>query len=1035
LWQKRAAELDADLFGDRIAAEGRGENDVTRSVDDSGVFHGAAVPLWVGELTWATRAVCGSFDVDVFAELIDREDPVAFQDLFLPIVHAASERIELARLAHQFSPQGIASLQRSLLKRLARVFSRPLYEHFVLYRMTHGVLHTQSDAACPDIEAAPARAIYESFIKALRAGEFDELLDLRPVLARLLVTITVEWMSTTKEFVGRLSKDVDLIRTKLAGGVESGRVVHVEAELSDKHNGRTVLRVSFANGLEVAYKPKALALDVAMANFLDWLSHAGAPQSCGVPSTIDCGEYGWAEWIHSRPCADARDVESFFQHAGAMLCLINVLGGTDFHAENIVAKRSTPFAIDLETLFHPWMPSLEEVATKHTATACAAVSLRESVIASYYLPSWTLRPDDLLVKSGGLNPHSVAGSQYVEFEHTNTDEMRCVSKPRPARTSSNLPKLGDVQFTGADHVRYIKLGFGNMYQFLCRNRTLISDTNGPLNFFLGAKVRAVIRPTALYDLLLEQALRPAALSSGFRWSVNFEYLARSMRWKPRASADWLVQRSERKALSCLDVPYFSTFTDSKDLVLDGAVATAKGYFAARPIDRQRAYIARLSAKRMREQMRYIQWACSEPSGTGDTQIGRALSAAVDPCTNTLDHDGILRICESLARLLRQAAHYRTNAAAWVGAVPITEGESASQLEVVGHGLYSGGTGIALFFGALYSITRCAEYKTLAIAAVADCRSELREVREFAEVVGIGGGSGLGSMIYGFTRLALLLEEPDLLDEAMWVALRVDEGQISQDRHLDVLLGAAGAVFGLLALHSVRPDDRTLSTAVACGVHLIAHQEQMSSGGQSWRTVNGWPLTGMSHGAAGISLALLRLHRETQDARFREAARLGIDYERSVFSAGANNWPDLRPGASARDRFLCQWCYGAAGIGLARLGCLGLLEDEHVVKEIESALLATASYPDSSNDDLCCGNFGRLEFVLVAGDRLRRPELTALAQCMARNVVARSARHGDFQWRSGSGWQNPSFFTGIAGVGYELLRLVARDSLPSILLWE
>jgi lantibiotic modifying enzyme len=31
--------------------------------------------------------------------------------------------------------------------------------------------------------------------------------------------------------------------------------------------------------------------------------------------------------------------------------------------------------------------------------------------------------------------------------------------------------------------------------------------------------------------------------------------------------------------------------------------------------------------------------------------------------------------------------------------------------------------------------------------------------------------------------------------------------------------------------------------------------------------------------------------------------------------------------------------------------------------------------------------------------------------------------------------NPSFFQGTAGIGYELLRMARPDLLPSVLLWE
>jgi lantibiotic modifying enzyme len=182
--------------------------------------------------------------------------------------------------------------------------------------------------------------------------------------------------------------------------------------------------------------------------------------------------------------------------------------------------------------------------------------------------------------------------------------------------------------------------------------------------------------------------------------------------------------------------------------------------------------------------------------------------------------------------------------------------------------------------------------------------------------------------------------------------------------------------------------------------------------------------------------LQRLYRATSDERLLNSARAAIEYERSVFSPIAHNWPDLRrSGNNEAGRFLCQWCHGAAGIGLARLDCLHEFDGEALRSEIESALRTTLALRQFGNDDLCCGNFGRIEFVFAAGQKLRRPELIDQALAMAGILVDKFKRHGDFVWKTGSQRQNPGFHTGISGVGYELLRLTRPGSLPSVLLWE
>ena len=101
-----------------------------------------------------------------------------------------------------------------------------------------------------------------------------------------------------------------------------------------------------------------------------------------------------------------------------------------------------------------------------------------------------------------------------------------------------------------------------------------------------------------------------------------------------------------------------------------------------------------------------------------------------------------------------------------------------------------------------------------------------------------------------------------------------------------------------------------------------------------------PLTGFSHGAAGIAWALLKLAAWSGQARFRESAESAIAYERSTFVAEEANWPDYRafPGEDQSAlRFMVAWCHGAAGIGLARTDSLHYMDDRETREEIRIAL--------------------------------------------------------------------------------------------------
>ena len=227
-------------------------------------------------------------------------------------------------------------------------------------------------------------------------------------------------------------------------------------------------------------------------------------------------------------------------------------------------------------------------------------------------------------------------------------------------------------------------------------------------------------------------------------------------------------------------------------------------------------------------------------------------------------------------------------------------------------------------------------------------------------------------------------------------------------------------------YSASGDHLALERALLCGDHLLAHRS-----GAAWLTIAEVPLAGFSHGAAGIAYALVQLHAATDDARYRDAALAAMAYECDLFSFYDGNWPDLRVEPVT---YPVHWCHGAAGIGLARIGCLSVLDRPELRRDGELALDATARSGVADVDHLCCGNFGRVETLLAGARALGRPADEHRARAVAATVVRRAA--GGYRLFSNlpASVYTPSFYRGTSGIAYQLLRL-ADPSLPSILLWQ
>lgn len=330
--------------------------------------------------------------------------------------------------------------------------------------------------------------------------------------------------------------------------------------------------------------------------------------------------------------------------------------------------------------------------------------------------------------------------------------------------------------------------------------------------------------------------------------------------------------------------------------------------------------------------------------------------------------------------------------------------------LVGPHLFPGTVGISLFLAAAGRILDAEDLRTLALHALEPLRFEIREivtdpVRAGAVTHPIGGLTGLGSLVYGLTRIGDLLADSSLLEDAHAVTALITPERISADTRLDVMLGSAGTVLALLALAEWQPEANAngstpLDLAFSCARHLRTRSHPLHAG--------------FCHGAAGISSAFARLYERTGEPWLLEEA------ERSLVSA------DGEP------RIFNSWCKGAPGIALGRLPLLGLTADPVLAEEISVALETTAALPLSETDDLCCGNAGRVDVLVEAHRRLGDPALLRAAQHLAEALLERARRNGFYLLQlKGEIVLDVRFFPGLSGLGYALLRLMAPDRLPCV----
>lgn len=971
-WCQTAAQGDWGHFRARLAAEELDEEQVRVVLGPMRLKDDAPLPQWAHML-----AECLNGDL---YDSLDFHDGYESSPLALSDNHADQNHHE-NRGSNIFIPF-VATAWQCLTRRAGRLLE--LLTESVRSDLQGYLQHRLSEAACPTL-----LAIHDiQSLSQMTVKDGIEIWGQYPVLARLLSTLTDFWVEANIQLLKRTQADYEALGAAFCPNQKLGQIAALAIGLAEPHqHGQTVMKLTFANGLTVYYKPRNLDFEVAWFELLRQINQTGISLPFVVLRVLSRNGYGWMEAAAPSPCQDPTQVARFYRRAGMLLYLLYLFTGSDFQQENVIACGEQPVLIDLETLMTPAMHGQEQRLVPQRTS--------ETVFRTHFLPHWKDGSDHKFRAVGGMDAIRVAANITV------TSEQKAAE---------------------------VTTGFREMSQWLNSHHELLPAL---LSQFEGLPLRVIFQDTQVYQRLIQRSLQPRLLKDGCEREIELECLARVA--CPPQQYIWHVPRirQELGMLAQLDIPYFTTRTDTTDLSCPSGLIISD-YFAEPCCQTIRRNFARFEATDRECQLRLIQHAFDVKAAVESpfqSKESRVPSGEVK--TDVLFDETAIELAELLKTM---AVQTRNEAVIWM--IPgeiVTADELVYQFRQCDHFLYQGSLGIALFLAALETIRSEAGYGDLAYAATRSLHIWLKQPW-IPPKIGIGTANGLGSLVYALTWIGMFLEEPQFIEEARQAATLITPERIAADRRLDIFDGAAGALLALLVLYAATHDRTALDQAILCGEHLLSRRTERVP--RAWQTIRTTPVSGFSHGVAGIAYALLRLFAITGQELFQQAAQEGIAFEDRLFSSIASNW---RAFASSLEhpKFWTTYCHGAPGIGLARIGGLDVLDTPDIRADIMAALHTTSAFPLDGLDFLCCGNFGRIETLLTAGMHLHQPENIERVQQQAASLIARQTASGGFRTFEDLPPRviNPGFFRGIAGIGYQLLRLASPDQFPSVLLWE
>ncbi|MDE7202687.1 MAG: type 2 lantipeptide synthetase LanM family protein, partial [Lachnospiraceae bacterium] len=783
---------------------------------------------------------------------------------------------------------------------------------------------------------------------------FMELLNAYPALVRLLIDVLENTVQFYAEILENYQKDESAIHSEF--GYNTSEFLQLTVGGSDSHmHGKSVAVITYADGCKLVYKPHSLEAEYRYQDFLQWLGEKANIQM-KTYRILDRGEYGWEEFVEHIPCISEDELKEYYKRLGLIICVNYMLNVHDVHNENIIASGAFPIVIDAETLLKN-----SEPFNHHRIAEVTLNEIRGTVMAQGILPQHLKRKkgNQTIDLSGMSND---VGKEYPRkvpvLIHPKRSDMKCVYNYPKEVKKHNLPILKTDVKRPIYYVDYILEGFEQTYRFVLENKDLIRCK---YNIFKNMRLRHLRRDTQIYGMLLTISKHPDFLGD----CAHRQMILMTLYKNRNISSIEERTAIEEEILQMLynDIPMFSYNSSGKDL-FSGYGNCIKGYFEKSAIELAEEKLKNMDSHDLLQQKLYIVLSVTSTDDIEESKAREQKKQEVKRLLGkemsiSLKEQSIFQQCKSIVKKLEESAIYNLDRdkVGWIGVSLVGIEEIKWNVVPLNYDLYNGIGGIAIFLHAFCETYSRNECRDICNAVDNSLDEYIKSILEYDSIIGHENGSGYFSgecsLLNVFLILFKITSDGKYLDRAEKL-VKVIENQIKNDDmnsiDNDIVSGLAGTIITFLKLYQFTNKSMYLEIAENAGEKLLA-AAQKGNVGIGWG-IPGQPfiLAGLSHGASGIVLALIKLWELTKKKKFLKAAKDALYEEDSLYSEKIGNWVDRRlfRGTTGEEagRNPATWCHGSGGILLARIKMRQLVPEEmnSIIKtDIENAYTALVKY--------------------------------------------------------------------------------------------
>jgi type 2 lantibiotic biosynthesis protein LanM len=902
-----------------------------------------------------------------------------------------------------------------------------------MYRYIVGAFVLQMHIA--ERQTSQAKQFTDYLADILSGPGLRRLFEEYPVLGRVLSGVVSLWIAAETLLARRYIADWIEIASFLKMSSRELKLTAVTPALGDPHQGlQTVHALVTESGARLIYKPTDCRVFEHIAGLVRWMRQHDTRLGFRVPSAISRAGYGWVEYIHREECSTEKQLADFYFRMGSTTAISWLLGASDLHSENLTMSRGEPVLLDAETIVGL---RLSELLPERKTEPLSSAMMQSSVLSTGLVPCMTRQADGTSIDISALGDHPGQMLSLEAWSDPATPRMRRERREVERRSPNSVPiAQPDITVPVQYYAANVIDGFTRTSELFLQKKTELLSADSPLTHLGRGRYRLLFRNTAVYGRLSQQLNHPDLLTEGTDRDRHLDYLMCGT----ADDADLAtIASEERNAVDRGDVPYFSFDGDSRDLRSDGK-PLLRDWLPSTGVEAIRERLRQLGRSEIDRQRWYLSASLATSSLNQDNDLARSSPTCCSdvPADAPADTDlltGVERIARDLMTLRYDAG---SDGVAW----PTVRSFQGNDWQVVAadNSLYSGTAGIALFLGLAGKILDDAHMISTARRSLESVAREIRAMR----VGTVGAYDGAAAYLYALSCLAEAWNTD--YSDLQRLLLYMIRNSAARDTRLDVLSGVAGAGL-VIANGGTRWTDANLAleAAAECARQLAATQREVSPGIAVWPALNAATpfLTGFAHGAAGISLACSRLSQFLDQPSLAVASTNALNYERALFIPDAGNWADLRnwrdrqpaPSRSEPDqhRAALAWCNGAVGIGIARcltvLNCPDGAQVGALQADIDVALATARQQALGWSHCLCHGDLGVMELHFAAS-RLPERALEAEHARLVAGMVARDMR----AWGPVCGVPScivvPGLMTGLAGIGFGLLRALRQD-IPNV----